>query len=69
MVIFFSLSERIIENLKEVKLSKEDFEKVSSIKGPGHTRYNIPSTYPSYFDVNVFNEEVEQNLTYKVKIK
>ncbi|KAI0785731.1 Aldo/keto reductase [Abortiporus biennis] len=63
---------RIISNFKQVKLSQEDFEKISAIGHGKHRRFNTPITYNTEndkkWDINIFNEEAEKGATYQVKI-
>ncbi|KAF9222468.1 Aldo/keto reductase [Gyrodon lividus] len=60
---------RIISNFKQVELSKEDYEKVSSIGvGNANLRYNIPVTYKPKWDINIFDEEIEKSAAKQVRI-
>ncbi|KAF9237882.1 NADP-dependent oxidoreductase domain-containing protein [Melanogaster broomeanus] len=59
---------RIISNFKQIELSKEDYEKVSSIGVGNVRRYNIPVTYKPKCNINIFDEEVEKSASTQVKI-
>ncbi|KAF8161370.1 NADP-dependent oxidoreductase domain-containing protein [Crassisporium funariophilum] len=62
--------ERIVSNFKQVELSKEDYEKISSIGHNNHTRFNIPYTYESTkWDINTFNEPEEKSAGFSVNIQ
>ncbi|KAF7980127.1 hypothetical protein HWV62_39555 [Athelia sp. TMB] len=60
--------ERIISNFKQVELSKEDYEAVSSIGHNNHVRFNIPHKYTPFWDINIFDEPEEKTANNKVKI-
>lgn len=60
--------DRIKSNFKQVKLSQEDFDKVSSIGHNRRVRYNIPFNYTPSWSINIFNEEAEENARVQVKI-
>ncbi|CEH12281.1 aldo keto reductase [Ceraceosorus bombacis] len=58
---------RIENNFKQIKLSQEQFEEVSSlIQEHGHARFNIPIDYP--WNINVFNEDSEFKAKHEVNI-
>ncbi|KAF8963621.1 NADP-dependent oxidoreductase domain-containing protein [Flammula alnicola] len=62
--------ERILSNFKQVELSQEDYEKVTSIGANNRTRFNIPlTTNTPVWDINCFNEPEEKGATYKVNIQ
>ncbi|KAG6871872.1 hypothetical protein C0995_015545 [Termitomyces sp. Mi166 len=61
--------ERIISNFKQVELSKEDYEKISSIGHNNYTRYNIPFTYKPKWDVNIFDEPIEKQAAFRASSK
>ncbi|KAG5635650.1 hypothetical protein H0H81_010520 [Sphagnurus paluster] len=71
--------ERIISNFKQVELSQEDYDKISAIGHGNYTRpstnavwddrFNIPFTYKPKWDVNIFDEPVEKDAAFKVKIQ
>ncbi|KAJ3514487.1 hypothetical protein NLJ89_g2344 [Agrocybe chaxingu] len=61
--------DRIISNFKQVELSKENYEKVTSIVLGNRTRFNIPlTTNKPVWDFNLFDEPEEQTATYRVNI-
>jgi len=62
---------RIISNFKQIALSQEDYEEISSIGHNNRTRQFIPCTFPSdsKWDINVFDEPEEMMATFKVNIK
>jgi len=59
---------RIKSNFQQVELSKEDYEKVSSIMGGKETRYNIPIRYSPSWDISIFKEPEEAKATNFVKV-
>jgi len=59
---------RIISNFQQIKLSQEDYEKVTSIGHGKYRRYNIPLTYTPKWSVNIFDEEVEKEARVNVKV-
>ncbi|KAJ7496603.1 NADP-dependent oxidoreductase domain-containing protein [Mycena latifolia] len=59
---------RIISNFKQIELSKEDYEKISTLGHGRHVRYNIPFRYEPLWDIALFDEPAEAKATYKVKI-
>ncbi|KAM6502598.1 NADP-dependent oxidoreductase domain containing protein [Amanita muscaria] len=61
--------QRIKSNFQQVELNEENYDKVTSIGIGNYTRFNIPYTYKPTWDINIFNELVEQGTTYKVKIQ
>jgi len=60
---------RIKSNFQQVQLSKEDYEKVSSIVGGKPTRMNIPFRYDLPWDVAIFEEPEEATATHHIKIQ
>ncbi|KAI6168647.1 NADP-dependent oxidoreductase domain-containing protein [Pisolithus thermaeus] len=60
--------ERIVSNFHQIELSKEYYEKITSIGVKDHKRFNIPITYNPKWDINVFDEPIERTATHKVKI-
>ena len=61
-------TERIKSNFQQITLSKEDYEKITSIGKNKHTRFNIPTTYKPKWSINIFDEPEEKNATNQVKI-
>lgn len=61
--------DRIKSNFQQIELSKEDYEKVSSIKGDKSTRFNIPFRYTPWWDIAIFEEPEEAKATHKIKIQ
>jgi L-glyceraldehyde reductase len=61
--------DRIISNFKQVELSKEDYDDISSIGHGNYTRFNVPYHYSPNWDINIFGEPVEKNATNQVKIQ
>ncbi|KAF8845974.1 hypothetical protein BDN67DRAFT_1006479 [Paxillus ammoniavirescens] len=59
---------RIISNFKQVELSEQDYEKVSSIGIGNVRRYNIPETYKQKWNIDIFGEEIEKSAAVQVKI-
>lgn len=60
--------ERIVSNFKQVELSKEDYEEISSIGHNKHVRFNIPYEYKPFWDINIFDEPAEKKASNRVKI-
>ncbi|KAI9454943.1 Aldo/keto reductase [Russula earlei] len=61
--------ERIIENFEQITLSREDYEEISEIGKKNHVRFNIPITYSPKWSINVFDEEIEKEAEYTVKLE
>lgn len=60
---------RIISNFKQVELSQEDYEKITSIGVNNRTRFNIPrATNTPRWDINLFNEPEEQDAAFVVNV-
>ncbi|TEB37609.1 Aldo/keto reductase [Coprinellus micaceus] len=59
---------RIHSNFKQVELSSEDYEKVTSIGVANRTRFNIPYTYKPKWDIQLFGEEEEKAATHTPKV-
>lgn len=61
---------RIESNFKQVELTDEQYQKVTDIIKLGRrTRYNVPQTYTPAWDINVFDEEVENSVAYQIKME
>ncbi|KZP13014.1 Aldo/keto reductase [Athelia psychrophila] len=60
--------ERIVSNFKQVELSKEDYETISSIGHNNHVRFNIPYNYSPHWEINIFDEPSEKVAKNRVKI-
>ncbi|KAI0821319.1 Aldo keto reductase [Irpex lacteus] len=60
--------DRIISNFKQVELTKEDYDAITSIGKNRHFRFNTPYNYNPRWDINIFNEESEQPAGHKVRI-
>ncbi|KDQ20256.1 hypothetical protein BOTBODRAFT_142790 [Botryobasidium botryosum FD-172 SS1] len=60
---------RIISNFGQVKLSKEDYEKVSSIHEEKPLRFNIPYRYNPQWDISTFGNEEEKEATASIRIQ
>ncbi|KDQ09649.1 hypothetical protein BOTBODRAFT_69040 [Botryobasidium botryosum FD-172 SS1] len=60
---------RIISNFKHVKLSKEDYERVSSICEEKPVRFNIPYCDALKWDISIFDGPEEKGATHSVKIQ
>jgi len=63
--------DRIISNFKQIALSQEDYEEISSIGHNNRTRLFIPCMFSSSskWDINVFDDPEEKTATFKVNIK
>ncbi|KAK7691934.1 hypothetical protein QCA50_005339 [Cerrena zonata] len=60
--------ERIKSNFQQITLSKEDYEKITSIGVGKHTRFNIPTTYKPKWNINIFDEPAEKDAAHQVNI-
>ncbi|KAF8491760.1 Aldo/keto reductase [Gautieria morchelliformis] len=60
--------EHILSNFQQVELSKDDFDKISAVKGAKTTRFLIPILDSPSWDLNVFDEMEEAKATHQVKI-
>ncbi|KAI2789281.1 D/L-glyceraldehyde reductase [Penicillium oxalicum] len=59
---------RIRDNFKEIELTPEEVEKISTL-GKDRKRYNTPfPTYKPRWNINIFGEPEEAPATYKVKL-
>ena len=61
-------TERIVSNFQQIELSDEDFEKLTELGRKNPKRFNVKTTYPPYWDINIFNDELEKTTTNQVKI-
>ncbi|KAJ8489045.1 hypothetical protein ONZ51_g3154 [Trametes cubensis] len=61
--------ERIESNFKQVELSDEDYEKLCELGRKNRKRFNVKTTYPPFWDINIFGEEEEKITTNQVKIQ
>ena len=59
---------RIESNFQQVELSDEDYEKLCDLGRKKRRRYNIKTTYPPFWDINIFGEPEEASTTNKIKI-
>ncbi|KAA1078028.1 hypothetical protein PGT21_027089 [Puccinia graminis f. sp. tritici] len=57
---------RIDSNFKQVKLSEEDFNKITELGKNKTVRYNVPVTYEPKWNVNVFNTEAEKSCAHGI---
>ncbi|KAG1716224.1 hypothetical protein ID866_964 [Astraeus odoratus] len=60
--------DRIVSNFKQVELSKEDYNEITSIGLHNRKRFNVPVTYKPKWDINVFDEPEERVAAYAVNI-
>ena len=63
------MTERIESNFKQVELSDEDYEKLCELARKNRKRFNVKTTYPPFWDINIFGEEEEKITTNQVKIQ
>ncbi|KAF8340944.1 NADP-dependent oxidoreductase domain-containing protein [Amanita rubescens] len=61
--------DRIKSNFKQIELSQNDYDKISSIVVGNYTRFNIPYGYKTSWDVNIFGEPIEKAAKHNVKIQ
>ncbi|KAH9935165.1 Aldo/keto reductase [Epithele typhae] len=59
---------RIESNFQQVELSDEDYAALCELGRKKRRRYNIKTTYPVFWDINIFSEPEEANTTNQVKI-
>ncbi|KZV68491.1 Aldo/keto reductase [Peniophora sp. CONT] len=60
--------DRIISNFKQIELSEEDYQKITKIGVGRHRRFNIPYTYKPTWPINLFDEEVEKEVSLRPTI-
>ncbi|EJF60692.1 Aldo/keto reductase [Dichomitus squalens] len=60
--------ERIVSNFQQIELSDEDYEKLSELGRKSPKRFNVKTTYPPFWDINIFGDELEQSTTNQIKI-
>ncbi|WFD45340.1 D/L-glyceraldehyde reductase [Malassezia psittaci] len=62
---------RIASNFDQIEISNDEYKAISRIleDNGGHVRYNTPITYDPPWDINVFDEPVEQKATHQLKIE
>lgn len=61
-------TERIESNFKQVELSDEDYETLCELGRKNPKRFNVKTTYPPFWDVNIFGDEAEKTATNQIKI-
>ncbi|OSC96634.1 Aldo/keto reductase [Trametes coccinea BRFM310] len=61
--------ERIESNFQQVELSDEDYEKLCELGRKNRKRFNIKTTYPPFWDINIFGEEEEKTTTNQIKVQ
>ena len=61
-------TERIVSNFQQIELSDEDFEKLTELGRKNPKRFNVKTTYPPYWDINIFGDELEKTATHQIKI-
>ena len=61
-------TERIVSNFQQIELSDEDFEKLTELGRKNPKRFNVKTTYPPYWDINISNDELEKSTTNQIKI-
>ena len=49
-------------------LTDEEYEKLSDLGRKNPRRYNVKTTYPPFWDINIFGDELEKTTTNSVKI-
>jgi len=62
-------NERIESNFKQITLSPEDVEKITSIGKETYTRFNIPINFNPSWPINLFGEPDELKAKYQVKVE
>jgi len=60
--------ERIAINFKEVEISDEDYETLTTLGRERPTRYNIPFRFTPPGNISLFGTDAERNAKYHVKI-
>ncbi len=61
-------TERIVSNFQQIELSDEDHETIAELGRKNPKRYNVKTTYPPFWDINIFNDELEKTTTNQIKI-
>ncbi|KAI0645088.1 Aldo/keto reductase [Trametes meyenii] len=59
---------RIESNFQQVELSDEDYETLTDLGRKNPKRFNVKTTYPLFWDINIFNDDAEKTTTNSIKI-
>ncbi|EIW54209.1 Aldo/keto reductase [Trametes versicolor FP-101664 SS1] len=60
--------ERIESNFQQVELPDEDFETLTNLGRKTPKRFNVKTTYPVFWDINIFNDDAEKTATNQIKV-
>lgn len=62
---------RIVSNFQQIDLTDDEYKTISDLLRTAghHTRFNTPIAYTPSWDINVFNEDIEKNAKYQIKIQ
>ncbi|PIL33702.1 hypothetical protein GSI_04327 [Ganoderma sinense ZZ0214-1] len=60
--------ERIVSNFQQIELTDEEYEKLSDLGRKNPKRFNVKTTYPPFWDINIFGDELEKTTTNSIKI-
>ena len=61
-------AERIVSNFQQIELTDEEYEKLSDLGRKTPKRFNVKTTYPPFWDINIFGDELEKTTTNSIKI-
>jgi L-glyceraldehyde reductase len=62
-------ADRIESNFKQVELPEEDIKEIDGLEAKeGRERFNYPYRYKPWWDISIFDEEVDKNANIKVKV-
>ena len=61
-------TERIVSNFQQIELTDEEYEKLSDLGRKTPKRFNVKTTYPPFWDINIFGDELEKTTTNSIKI-
>ncbi|TFK82385.1 Aldo/keto reductase [Polyporus arcularius HHB13444] len=60
--------ERIQSNFQQIEISDEDYEKLCELGRKNPKRYNVKTTYPPLWDINIFNDPLDINTAHQIKV-
>lgn len=64
----YARAERIESNFQQVELPDEDFETLTNLGRKTPKRFNVKTTYPVFWDINIFNDDAEKTATNQIKV-
>ena len=51
-----------------MQLSDEDYEKLCDLGRKNPKRYNVKTTYPPLWDINIFNDPLDKDAAHQIKV-